>query len=48
MIINYPRKQPEVMKMMVSWKQKNFEDESLFEDTVFYVLYFIVSVIWYM
>ena len=48
------RKRLEIMKMMVSWKRFNnrteggFEEESLFEDIVCYVLYLIVSVIRYM
>ena len=45
------RERPEIMKMTVSWKRFNktiegdFEEESLFEDIVRYVLYLIVGVI---
>ena len=40
MIINYPRKRPEIVKVTVSWKRFNnriegdFEEESLFEDLI--------------
>ena len=37
-----------IMIMMVSWKQKIFEEESLFEDIVCYVLFMIVGVSWSM
>ena len=41
------RKRLEIMKMMVSWNRTegDFEEESLFEDIVCYVLYLIVGVI---
>ena len=40
------RKRLEIMKTMVSWKQKEiFEEESLFEAIVCYVLYLIVGVL---
>ena len=42
------RKLLKIMHMMVSWKQKIFKEESLFEDIVCYVLYLIVGVLWYM
>ena len=47
MTINYPRKRPEIMKMMVSWNrtERDFEEESLFEDNVCYILYLIVGVL---
>ena len=45
MIINYPRN-PYDGNDSRSWKQKEtFEEESLFEDIVCYVLYWIVGVL---
>ena len=38
------RERLEIMEMMVSWKQKFFEEESLYEDIVCYILYVIVGV----
>ena len=46
------RKRPEIMEMMVSWKrftnrtERDFEEESLFEDIICYDLYLIVGVIY--
>ena len=46
-MINYARKQLEIMKMMVSVEtEEDFEeDESLFEDIMCYILYLIVGVL---
>ena len=44
------RKRLEIMKMTVSWNRTegDFDEESLFEDIVCYILYLIMGVIWYM
>ena len=39
------RKRLEILKTMVSWKQKIFEEESLFEDIVCYNLYLIIGML---